>query len=743
MPKREKILLINPKDSYIMGSPPLGLGYLISYARKINQNDVFFLDENFSNIEYLDLILDNTISNIGISFVGIGFPSSAIKRVVSIARYIKKNFPDILVFAGGYHPTSEPLFTLKLIPEIDFLVLGQAESTFAHLGKNWQDMPGIAYIEDGQFSYNNISNEINSLDDIPYIDRSIFSAKYFEPNYVIPGVYGKTATIMTSRGCPYSCFFCSNKLIQPLVKYHSIEYTLGEIDSILSTVGKIDYLFFLDVMFLSNWKRIYELCIELKKSKILKNVKWAATVSANVITEDKVKIMKESGCFLFCFGLESNSDYVLKLINKKSSASDNYIALKLCKKYGILANSAFLFGIPGESEKDLIDTLNFVKYNKVFATGINVMKPLPGSPFYYSFLEKGLIKRTIDEWYDISSIHHSSKYYNQNINADTYQKYISNFNKIVYFRRVFDDFRVNFKSISKYRLKNAVKIIHNKIADLNTTVFKRYSSHEYKTNSKNHWSSQPCGSNYSKSDLLSKEYFDEIEEHRYKTHPWIKSTIESFNLSGKNVLEIGFGIGSDHLLMARQNANMHGIDLTPRNQEITQVRLDIYGKRSKLLTGDAERLPFPDEYFDFVYSFGVIHHSPDTKQIINEIFRVLKRGGGCYVTVYNKNSIFFWWSTFFVNYILKRGYKKRSLKQQISLIEFPNNSENLVLKLYRKNEFLDLFNKFNKAIVSVDHLLGIDILYLHRFMRNPENPNKYLEKIGKKFGWYIIVQAIK
>lgn len=278
---------------------------------------------------------------------------------------------------------------------------------------------------------------------------------------------------------------------------------------------------------------------------------------------------------------------------------------------------------------------------------------------------------------------------------------------------------------------------------MDTVNFKDLSPDEYKKETSDKWTDTPCGSNYTNKEFLSKEYFDEIEFHRYETHPWIREAIDSFDLKGKKVLEIGFGMGSDHLSLARRGAFMNGIDLTPSHVEITKARLNIFGEVSNLVNGDAELLPYKNESFDFVYSLGVIHHSPDTEKIISEIHRVLKPGGGCYIAVYHKNSLFFWWSVFLVNYLIKRAWLKRTLKQQISLIEYPGTNENLVIKLYKRKEFADLFYRYKRVNSCVKHLIPIDIAYFSKYFKEPQKPTPLLTKIASKLGWYVIVEAKK
>lgn len=275
---------------------------------------------------------------------------------------------------------------------------------------------------------------------------------------------------------------------------------------------------------------------------------------------------------------------------------------------------------------------------------------------------------------------------------------------------------------------------------MDTKTFNKLPAEEYKKQTQKHWTSSPCGSNYSTKELMSNEFFEEVERHRYSTHPWILEHIKKFDLKNKKVLEIGFGMGTDHLSLAKRGGNMYGIDLTPGNLEITKRRFELNNCKSELTTGDAENLHYQDNSFDFVYSFGVVHHSPDTQRIISEIYRVLKPGGKCWITVYHKNSIFFWWSVFFVDWILKGGFKRESIKERLSRVEYPNNNSNMVIRLYTKRKFATMFSTagFRGVHLSIDHLIIEDIIYLGKYI-----PDAILKYLAKLFGWYVIVEAVK
>ena len=219
--------------------------------------------------------------------------------------------------------------------------------------------------------------------------------------------------------------------------------------------------------------------------------------------------------------------------------------------------------------------------------------------------------------------------------------------------------------------------------------------------------------------------------------------INSLDIEGKNVLEIGFGIGTDHLVMARRGANMYGIDMGPTNHIYTKARFKTHKRKTRLTLGDAEFLPLRDSCMDFIYSFGVVHHSPDTQKIISEAYRVLKPGGQCYFAVYHKNSIFFWWTIFFIHFLVAQNWRKRTLRQQISLVEYPNTNEKLVVKLYKEKEFIALFKDFSSVTSSINHLIPDNISLVRRLFKNPLKPRPLITWLGKRFGWYVTVLAVK
>ena len=158
---------------------------------------------------------------------------------------------------------------------------------------------------------------------------------------------------------------------------------------------------------------------------------------------------------------------------------------------------------------------------------------------------------------------------------------------------------------------------------------------------KRYWNKASCGTEYIIKKKYSFDYFQEIEQRRYVIEPEIFCFAQFPLWSGKKVLEVGVGAGTDFLQWVRSGAQAYGIDLTEEAIYNTKKRIALYGLEAKdIRVADAEQIPYADNFFDLVYSWGVIHHSPDMQQCLKEIIRVTKPGGTIKLMIYNKNSLF-------------------------------------------------------------------------------------------------------
>ncbi len=206
------------------------------------------------------------------------------------------------------------------------------------------------------------------------------------------------------------------------------------------------------------------------------------------------------------------------------------------------------------------------------------------------------------------------------------------------------------------------------------------------------WDQAPCGEVYAEGDSL-RERLEAQARSRYRLEPFLPGFARFAEGRGLDVLEVGVGMGADHLEWARSAPrSLTGIDLTPSAVAYTSQRLRLYGLGSRLLVGDAERLPFPDHAFDLVYSWGVIHHSPDTPAAAREIQRVLRPRGRARVMIYHRRSL--------VGYMLWLRYGLLAGRPGLALADaYARHLESPGTKAYSPEEARKLFAGFSEVRV--------------------------------------------
>lgn len=264
---------------------------------------------------------------------------------------------------------------------------------------------------------------------------------------------------------------------------------------------------------------------------------------------------------------------------------------------------------------------------------------------------------------------------------------------------------------------------------------------DYKQRARDQWGANPCGAHVAgQLSYGTREYFDAIEDHRFLTYaPWIKHAIAFDGYAGKRVLEIGFGTGTDLLQFARGGAIVTGVDLTPRSIEIARRRFEVYGLNGEFAIGDAENLGFPDSNFDVVYSFGVLHHTPDTQRAVSEIHRVLKPGGMAIVMIYHRASLYYWGSIILKHGLLHRELLKASPEEVMSRhVEYSQTEGRPLVKAYTRTEASRLFGGFRACAIQVNQLTRHELRPIGRLL-----PEALFQWLACNFGWNLLITATK
>jgi SAM-dependent methyltransferase len=257
------------------------------------------------------------------------------------------------------------------------------------------------------------------------------------------------------------------------------------------------------------------------------------------------------------------------------------------------------------------------------------------------------------------------------------------------------------------------------------------------------WNAASCGERLflSMPDLSGYEAQASV---RYALEPYILSFGRFSEAAGKRVLEIGVGLGADHQRFVEAGADAFGIDLTPRAVAHTRDRLNAFGLPGRVAVGDAERLSFKSDYFDVVYSWGVLHHSPDTAKAVKEVWRVLRHGGQARIMIYHKWSI--------VGFMLWMRYALLALRPWRTLRElYSNHLESPGTKAYSRSEALALFSQFASVrittVLTHGDLLESEAGQRHRGLLLSTArrvwPRRLIRRLLPGSGLFMLIEATK
>jgi SAM-dependent methyltransferase len=257
------------------------------------------------------------------------------------------------------------------------------------------------------------------------------------------------------------------------------------------------------------------------------------------------------------------------------------------------------------------------------------------------------------------------------------------------------------------------------------------------------WSQVPCGSR-GISPADRRAFFRQLEQERYELEPYLKPFARFEDGRGKRVLEVGVGAGTDFINWVRNGADAAGIDLTEAGVRLASERLGLEGLSARLCQGDAENLPLRSDYFDLVYSYGVVHHSPDTPKAIAEIHRVVRPGGVARVMIYHHPSL--------VGLLLWAVHCAGKLRPWRSprwavyhYLESPGT------KAYTVEEARALFGAFRSVSIRTQLSHG-DLLQMRpgpRYQRGIYRilwdlyPRSVLKRVGNRLGTGLFVEAVK
>jgi radical SAM superfamily enzyme YgiQ (UPF0313 family) len=395
-----KVTFLNPPQTNskykFLGvvAPSLGIGYMAAVLEK-NGYDVDVLDASALELTYDEI--GEEILKRNPDIVSISALTPTIGVALDSADKIKQVKPDTIVVLGGYHPTFEYESVLEE-PSVDVVVRGEGEYTFLDLvrtvenGGDLADVQGLAFHDENNFSLVVTPDRpiIEDLDELPFPAFHLFPMQ----KYRILNITTNVATIITTRGCPMQCSFCSSAALHGHhLRRRSPENVCDEIEVRLNEQN-IDTIAFMDDTFTLNKKFVRDFCAEIKR----RNLKfwWGCTSRVDTLDEELLQLMKDSGCITIFIGVESADQQMLEKMNKNITVSKTEKAFKLARKVGIRTIASCVIGMPEDTKESMKKTIDFVKSLNPNYALYSLATPYPGTRFYNETFKKNLIQ--IKDW---------------------------------------------------------------------------------------------------------------------------------------------------------------------------------------------------------------------------------------------------------------------------------------------------------------------------------------------------------
>ncbi len=384
-----KTLFINP-NSTLYTKPysqiNLGCAYILTSAAK--NHTVYLLDKLLQAKNWSRYVI-SSLKEFRPDVIGFSVTSFSLHYALKIASLIRNTYPDIPLVYGGVHPTLLPEETLQN-PLVDAVCIGEGEDSFREYLQrleNHQEPKGVAGIWYKDVSGNIIKNPLRpfreDLDSIPFpnwdhwdIENRLKISDLFQINVL---------QFLTSRGCPYSCTFCSNSALRLSMpgKFYRLRSPENIIEEIKFNVDKyyskgLRHITFADETFGFNAEHLKKLCSLYIKEGLSEKISWDCLTRVELITEDWVQTVKRAGCILVSLGIESGDEYVRQNVyNKKFTNKQIIDAVTVLRKNKLMFRANIIIGGPEDSEKTIKESVKLIKeINPVIATYF-LYQPLP------------------------------------------------------------------------------------------------------------------------------------------------------------------------------------------------------------------------------------------------------------------------------------------------------------------------------------------------------------------------------
>jgi len=419
-----KALLINPPQIFYPGAEPpagnlpLGLLYIAAVLDEAGYKteilDAFMTRFPFRRIEdtiEVGLPYEKIIEEIRrrkADIVGVTNPFTCqVENAVRVANIAKEVDPSILTVVGGPHVTAVPVEFLEEAKNVDIAVIGEGEYTMLDIVRFFEgykkisEVQGIAYRKDEKVVLNSQRPFIRNLDELPYPAYNLVEMeRYLNPKKIeYRSFKDRAISMITSRGCPFNCNFCSVHLhMGKIFRAHSANYVIDHIEHVVNEY-RVKNIFFEDDNLTLDLRRFEAICDKIIEKNITVNWETPNGVRPDYLTLSLLEKMKKAGCKSVFFGVESGDQFVLdNIIDKSLKLKDVMKVAKMCKKVGLKSGAFYIIGFPGEKKKNMKKTVEFaLRLKREFDVGMHLFIATPsyGTRLYEECKKKGYFQEKL------------------------------------------------------------------------------------------------------------------------------------------------------------------------------------------------------------------------------------------------------------------------------------------------------------------------------------------------------------
>ena len=325
-------------------------------------------------------------------YVGLSATTISVTNAGRIAEKIKVLVPGVVTILGGAHVSAIPERTLEAFPAIDYGIVGEGEHSLFELlerlesGAPTDGVSGLAFRRGGKVYANPRAPYIDDLDELPTPAWDLLPdfPHRFQPSLFS---YPRTpmATLITSRGCPFSCSFCDRSTSGKKGRMHSVEYVVGLCRHLVG-LG-VRHITFVDDLFTVRKQRVVEMCQAFLDEGF--TFTWSCNSHPNLLDAATMDLMKRAGCWQIAYGIESGSQRVLDVVKREVRIPKMRETLRMTRAAGIRAKGYVMIGHPTEALDSLAETAAFLKEVELDICQITKFTPYPGTPSYSTIRKFG------------------------------------------------------------------------------------------------------------------------------------------------------------------------------------------------------------------------------------------------------------------------------------------------------------------------------------------------------------------